>query len=259
MLGSGSLIARLVMRAADALRALPGLCIICDHPLNSTVSICPDCRVSLPWLHDACARCARPMVGDEARVLCGRCIIEPPPFDSCHAALVYQPPVDRLVKAFKFNADFASGRVLADCLATSLERSQTGRGFPRLGLGTAALLPVPLHTARQRSRGFNQSHEIARWLGSRFELPLMPRMLRRVRATAPQSGLSARARKTNLQGAFVVSSAPRSAPFRHVVLVDDVVTTGTTVGAVARVLKAAGVERVDVWAVARALEPGSAG
>ena len=110
------------------------------------------------------------------------------------------------------------------------------------------LLPVPLHPKRLRERGFNQALEIARPLGRRFQIPVEARACRRIRATRPQSELALAERRGNLRGAFAVRGALTA---RHLAIVDDVVTTGATVSALARVLLRQGVQRVDVWAVAR--------
>src|SRR5690606_29209375 len=112
-----------------------------------------------------------------------------------------------------------------------------------------AVVPVPLHCARLRRRGYDQALELARPLAHALALPLQPRLLQRVRATAPQSELSAAARRRNLRDAFVV--AADAAPPAHVVLVDDVMTTGATLHAAARALRHAGVARVDAWVCAR--------
>jgi ComF family protein len=112
-------------------------------------------------------------------------------------------------------------------------------------------VPMPLHTSRLVERGFNQSHEIARVVSRLLDLPLAAAGLRRIRSTAPQVGLSRRERAANLSGAFAAD--PGLVAGRHVVLLDDVVTTGSTVIEAASTLRAAGAASIAVWAVARAL------
>jgi ComF family protein len=112
-----------------------------------------------------------------------------------------------------------------------------------------AIVPVPLSRARFAERGFNQAGEIARHAARHLGLPLRARLLRRTRDAPAQSGLGAVERRSNLQGAFAVSGSPPP----RIALVDDVLTTGSTAAEAARVLKAAGAARVEIWVAARAL------
>ena len=155
-----------------------------------------------------------------------------------HAACLYDFPVDRLLPRFKFHRDLAAGRLLAQLMAeafTPLQRPQ-------------AVIALPLHRGRLRARGYDQALELARPLARALQLPLFEGALRRTRATAPQSELSAMARHRNLRGAFACDCAPLPA---HVALVDDVMTTGATLHAAAKALRRAGVVRVDAWVCAR--------
>jgi ComF family protein len=111
------------------------------------------------------------------------------------------------------------------------------------------LIPVPLHRAREAQRGYNQAHEMARQVGRRLELPVVSGPIERIRATPAQAGLDAAARRRNLQGAFL-RQGPW--PYRRVAIIDDVMTTGTTVEALAEVLREAGSEWIEVWVLARA-------
>lgn len=146
---------------------------------------------------------------------------------------------------FKFGRNLAAGRVLSELWIESIDRAS----IPR----SASIVPVPLHASRLRARGFNQALELAKPLAVALCVPLCADLLRRDRATAAQIELPADVRRRNLKGAFSVSNAEKL-PL-HVVLLDDVMTTGATVHECARVLKRAGVERVDVWALARAPAP----
>jgi ComF family protein len=114
------------------------------------------------------------------------------------------------------------------------------------------LLPVPLHPSRLRKRGYNQALELARPLGRRLGIPVRHDVLRRTRCTGAQTELDAAARVGNVRGAFALASLPAQ---RHVALVDDVMTTGATLAEAAMVLLAAGMDRVDVWALARTPRP----
>lgn len=157
-----------------------------------------------------------------------------------YAPFIYHFPLDRLVPRFKFHDDLAAGRLLAELMIEGLADTP----LPQ------ALVPVPLHASRLRQRGYDQALELARPLARHLQLPLLADALLRVRATAPQSELDAAARRRNLRQAFRV--LPGAALPVHVALVDDVMTTGTTLRAAAQTLARAGVERVDAWVCARA-------
>jgi ComF family protein len=173
--------------------------------------------------------------------LCGECLRRPPDYQHSVIPFLYAPPLTYLIKQMKFHRrlDLARGvgRLMADYLA---ERPDA---LPEV------MIPVPLHPRRMRRRGYNQALELARPLASVLDLPIDTRMVRRQRATAEQSHLEMPLRRRNVQKAFVLN---RQRPYRHVAIVDDVVTSGHTVNELARVLRLAGVERVDVWSCCRA-------
>lgn len=171
--------------------------------------------------------------------LCGACLRRPPPLAAVHAAFVYAFPLDRLLPRFKFHHDLAAGRLLAQGMADAF------RALPR----PDALIPIPLHRARLRSRGYDQALELAKPLACALGIPLHDHVLLRRRHTSPQSELDARGRRRNLRGAFAVSA--NAMPPAHVTLIDDVMTTGATLHAAALALRRAGVVRVDAWICAR--------
>ena len=152
------------------------------------------------------------------------------------------PPVDHFIRALKFRRQLGLARLLGEQMAQRLV-SETQR--PDL------ILPVPLHRARLRERGYNQALEIARPVARALGAPLDYFSLVRVRATAPQTGVTLTARRQNMRNAFRLRD-PATVRGRHVALVDDVMTTGSTVQAAARCLRQAGAETVEIWVVARA-------
>ena len=166
----------------------------------------------------------------------------PPPLSRVVVPYLYAAPLDRWLPRFKFHHDLAVGRLLSELM------SEACAPAPR----PQALVPVPLHHARLRSRGYDQALELAKPLARALSLPLRTDLLQRVRATTAQSSLHAGDRHRNLEGAFAVAGAAarRGLP-SHVALVDDVMTTGATLHAAARALLEAGVARVDAWACAR--------
>lgn len=228
---------RLARATIDLL--LPPICLACGEPGAAGRALCRPCADSLSWNRCACPRCALPLPAPAP--LCGRCLRRPPPFLRAGAPLLYGDPIDRWLAALKFRNGLAAGRLLGELLVDGLE--------PALLDGVDALVPMPLHRARLRERGYNQALELLRPLLRRQRLPLRLDDLRRERDTPHQLGLDAATRRRNLRGAFRASPALAG---RCVLLFDDVITTGSTVVEAARAVLAAGATEVRVLAVARA-------
>jgi ComF family protein len=162
------------------------------------------------------------------------------------APWAYEFPVTQLVQALKYEGALANARVFGTRMVMQAA-SENGDPWRE----SALIVPMPLHPSRLVERGFNQSHEIARVVSRLLDLRLAGPGLRRVRSTAPQVGLSRQERAGNLGGAFAAD--PNIVSGQHVVLIDDVVTTGSTAIEAASTLQAAGAASIAVWAVARAL------
>lgn len=225
------------LAARLAALAWPPRCLLCGETGWRGRDLCRACAAALPWNRSACLSCALPLPAPAPA--CGRCLRHPPPMRETHAALVYGFPVDRLLPRLKFHADLACGRLLAQLMIDAFA------ALPR----PDALIPLPLHRGRLRSRGYDQALELARPLSRAWGLPLLDGALVRRTGTLPQSRLDASARRRNLRGAFAADPGVALPP--HVVVVDDVVTTGATVHAAARALRRAGAQRVDAWVCAR--------
>ena len=230
-------------RWIEALRCglLPPRCLLCGAPGHDGIDLCADCAAELPRNRSCCARCALPLPTPAA--LCGQCQRHPPAWDVAWAPFRYGWPLDRLESRYKFGAALAAGRALG-----ALWQRE-----PMLVELPALIVPVPLHRARLRQRGYNQALELARPLAKALGLPCRHDALRRTRVTGAQTELDAVARRRNVRGAFDVREG--IALPSHVAVLDDVMTTGATLAECARVLKRAGVRRVDVWALARAPSP----
>jgi ComF family protein len=220
---------------------LPPRCVLCGLSSGS-VCICTACKLDLPWQGPHCQQCGLPLNSPGDRT-CGRCIQKPPPFTRTVCPLQYEFPADRLVQSFKFKRQLAAGRVLAHLLSEWTINKEAER--PDM------LIPVPLHNLRMIKRGFNQAYELGSYVGRMLEVPLFENALRRHRNTRAQSGLDRKQRRKNVRGAFYWHGLQK--PGRHVALIDDVMTTGTTVTECARIIKKAGAKRVDVWVAARAI------
>lgn len=227
--------------ASRALRVvLPLRCLLCGDHGSDGIDLCAGCTNDFTLNQPCCSRCALPLKAPAP--LCGQCLVRDPVFAAAWAPFLYTHPLDLLEARFKFRRDLAAGRVLAELMVMRVRVD--GPALPLL------IVPVPLHRLRLRERGYNQALELALPLARALGIPLRHDALIRTRPTPPQTGLDAKARRRNLRGAFEV--APTVEWPAHVVLLDDVMTTGATLREAAKTLHRAGVNRVDVWALARA-------
>ena len=225
---------KLFLHVADAL--LPQTCYVCGAQAQG-VPVCSDCLGELPRAKGgACPVCALP---GTAGSICGACLHQPPAFDATLACFEYAFPVDSMVLALKYQhrlglADFFAGELMR--VAGELTRR------------VDVVLPLPLHPRRLAERGFNQAVEIARPLAQASGLALELAAVRRVRNTVVQAGLGREARLRNPLGAFDCDVPLQGL---RILVVDDVMTTGATLGELARCLKQQGAARVDNLVVAR--------
>lgn len=220
-------------------RLLPPACLLCSA--RSTRPLCAGCLAELPWHRQPqCPQCAIPTPDGQR---CGACLKHPPAFDRTHAALAYAFPLDQMIPRLKYHGQLAIAPVLGECLAEAVASA------PR----PDRLMAMPLHASRIRERGFNHATEIARTVASQLGLPLDLASCRRTRDTPPQMGLKHDARRRNVRGAFACSGEVRG---QRIALVDDVMTTGTSLDELAATLKRAGAREVSCWVVARTLPPG---
>ncbi|HEX5056687.1 MAG TPA: ComF family protein [Gammaproteobacteria bacterium] len=224
----------------------PFNCIVCERAAGETgMDLCAACREDLPWLGRACFRCANPLaaaapVPEPTALVCGRCLRQAPHFERSHCVFNYGEPVSWVLHGLKYQRRLSGvpvlSRLLLEHLRTRVER------WPEL------IVPMPLHAARLRQRGFNQALEIARPLARALGIPLGAGICERKRNTAQQSELPASRRAANVRNAFRMRGA---LTVKHVAIVDDVITTGATVNELARLLKRNGAETVQIWAIAR--------
>ena len=226
----------------------PALCPVCQATLGARRRdpLCGTCWEAIRRLGPpGCARCGLAALtpGAAPAGLCAGCAREQPAWDWALAAAEYEGPARDALHAFKFHGKRALARPLA-----ALVLEQWGPALAAAGLD--ALVPVPLARARERERGFNQAALLAERLARGLGIDVRPRWLARMRDTQPQSDLGAAERRANVRGAF---AARADVAGRHVVVVDDVLTTGATAAECARALRAAGAARVGVVAVARVL------
>ena len=219
----------------------PQCCVFCGDIGDAECGpVCGACFNDLPWLQNPCPTCALPLgTKPQCRVSCGACQSHPPPYDRCVVALEYSFPVDAAIKALKFYGRLQYAPAFVEVLLAVIGQ---------LPADIDAFLPVPLHRWRLMKRGFNQASELAEPIARKLGMPIIENVVRRY-ATPYQSGLDARQRQKNLACAFAVRGRIGAT---HVVIVDDVVTTGETCRRLATELLLNGVEKVSVLALARA-------
>lgn len=228
---------------------LPACCLLCGQRCPHRL-LCPPCEGDLPRIEHACKQCSLPGNYGTA-MLCADCLRHPPLWDSAVAAMVYEYPIDHLVRRFKFQRNMVCGQLLANELVRTVKASWLDSGEAEANALPDLLIPVPLHFWRRCRRGFNQAEMIALELQRHCGIPMRCDLLRRINATAAQSGLDRQTRLKNLRNAF------QCAPLQgaHVALVDDVLTTGATLQECSAVLKRAGAKKVTVWVAARVPSP----
>jgi ComF family protein len=212
-------------------------------------ALCGACWQALHFLESPlCECCGLPLEGAEAGdILCGGCIADRPLYRRARAVFGYDEASRPLVARFKYR----DRTELAESFARWMARS----GYGLIG-GCDVITPVPLHPLRLVMRRFNQAGLLALSMGRRSGLPVVPDLLRRIRFTPPQVGLSAEARRRNV--AHIFRLRPRYAEKikdMRILLVDDVLTTGATAEACTRVLLRSGAAAVDVLTLARVVAP----
>lgn len=234
--------AGLLRSMRDAL--LPSNCALCGGLANAAVCLACEGAYVLPT--PRCPCCANPTGALDSGRHCGACLAHAPAFDATWVACDYAAPLDGLVLQLKFGAQLALAPWMAHVLhrAIVLDAAKWPNVLPDV------LCPVPLGDSRLVERGYNQALEVARPLARALGLPVAPRLLARLRDTAPQSGAAPGERRANVRGAFGVRGT-FDVRGRHVGVVDDVMSSGHTLAEVAAVLKRAGAARVTNIVFAR--------
>ena len=224
--------------------ALQISCLLCRGATSFGQPLCQLCLDACPDNQQACQRCGLPMTVSNL-LMCGQCLGQPPVFQHCYSAFQYLFPVNHIIHRIKYSRQLALIKPLTASLAEVLRERYHLLPWPE------AIIPVPLHKKRLRQRGYNQALLLAKALNRLLQdkgMVLDRRLVKRIRATEAQQQLKANQRRINIQGAFACHKA---ITYRHVAIVDDVVTTGETVSELSRVLLKQGVKTIDVWCLAK--------
>ncbi len=218
----------------------PRHCLFCLEKTYSHSDLCHYCAATLSLNSPCCLHCAEPLEQNSPQ--CGHCLSHTSHYDQVFSPYQYSAEMAYLIKQFKYQQKIYYARTLSELfIARSYQSSYFS--LPQL------LIPIPMHYQRLRQRGYNQAVELTRLLASHYDLPFDYLSFIRQRHTRLQAEMTARKRQKNVRNAFALKTAIR---YSHIALVDDVMTTGSTVNEAARTLKAAGIKKVDVWTIARA-------
>ena len=217
---------------------LPSICILCNQFHKGALSLCNLCVDLLTPLNQACQHCAHPLP-PTSHLLCGNCIKKPPHFDRAYVSYLYEEPLRSLIHQLKYYKKLHLASTLSYLMIRGLQE------FDR----PECLVPVPMHSKRIRQRGFNQSALLTKLIAKQLRLPYQLNCSQKISNTLPQAGLNSEQRRKNLRNTF--KTVPL--PYKHIMLIDDLLTTGSTANELAKAFKKTGIERVDICCCARAV------
>lgn len=220
---------------------LPNLCLLCATP--SKHLLCPACTDSLPYLGSSCRQCALPIASIHAE-LCGQCLTSKPSFDESISLTSYHGPIPYLINQFKHQRKHHIGTFLSELF---VDRKLHSRVKPDV------ITFAPLYWRKQLRRGMNQAERLANNIGRKLDVKVEP-LFKKMKSTAAQQNMSRRERLKNLKNSFILSNRELIED-KHIVFVDDVMTTCATAETAAKLLRTAGVGKVEIWTIARTPKP----
>lgn len=218
---------------------LPAVCVLCKQYHRESHAVCAFCTTLLKPIGPACQCCAHPLTDDNF-LFCGACIKKRPYFDKTITTYRFEDPLRSLLHQFKYEEALYLRSFLVKLMLD---------GQNLVDPATECLIPVPLHPLRIRQRGFNQAAELAKCLAKRLKIPCELQLCQKIIHTQAQASLNSQERRSNLQQAF----RARSSHYKHITLVDDLLTTGSTANELAKTLKNQGIKQVDLWCCARVI------
>ncbi len=217
----------------------PWRCVVCAARTRSNTAVCHACKPLLPYCKNSCANCGAQIANEGSNhLICGKCQQQLPFYDYLKTAFWYESPIDNLIVDYKYNNQWKAIEALLDLTYESFSKYCQNK----------LIVPVPSHSSRIRSRGFNVVYEFLRLMRQRITFEYSEHLIDRTINTKAQAGLKKEYRRKNLNNAFTVRE---NVVQKKILVVDDVVTTGTTVNEISRCFKMAGAQQVGVWAMAR--------
>ncbi|PJG84325.1 amidophosphoribosyltransferase [Conservatibacter flavescens] len=224
---------------------LRACCVQCQQVLAIAAhGLCCRCYRNIPR-YSYCGRCGSRL--QENAPICGRCLRQKPNWDQIVVASEYRKPLSDLIHRFKFQNQFWLDRTLARLLYLAIRQAKRTHGIAL----PEAVFSVPLYHTRQWQRNYNQADLLARYLATYLRLPYHADVLWRVKNTPSQRGLSAKARRLNMENAFTISNKITQFSYGSVALVDDVITTGSTLNEIAKQLRQQGIAHIQVWGLCK--------
>ena len=217
----------------------PKHCLWCQMRTHSHLTLCDECIHKLSYNTHSCRNCAIPIEQSNTTQCCHNCLRRPWPFNNIMVPLLYHPPISYFITELKFKHRLSHSKLMGELLLQAIDPSKI----------PALLIPVPLHAKRLRSRGFNQALEISKVINQHLHIPIDTTSIQRIKNTKPQSLLSKKERRGNLNNAFVIKKEIQQ---KHLVLIDDVLTTGQTVNELYKILNKNNHYTIDLWCCARA-------
>lgn len=223
----------------------PYTCIICSQHSTLQKDICLDCLNLLPKFPSGCEICARHIPHSPhllSGITCGKCISNPPHFDRTLALFSYVHPIDKFIINLKFNHQLIYAKLFGELFVKHLKSYYKNTSFPEL------VIPIPLHQKRLKQRGFNQVFELAKSIKKHLNIKIDTNSCIKIKNTPPQSLITFDERKVNIKNSFKIKYSIQA---KHVAILDDVMTTGHTVNELSKTLKKSGMQKIDVWCIAR--------
>ncbi len=220
-------------------------CLLCGGITLDKSKYCAACLKDLPWNQHFCQQCSLPMESQAAvSLVCGDCLTTPPPFSKTIAPFIYSFPINIIIHKVKYGKEQFWLKSLSIQFNAYLNEHHRSNPVPD------TLIPVPLHNAKLSVRTFNQAEVFARHLSAQLGIPANSKVLLKTRESSDQASLNKKQRLNNLKGCFCISNT-QAIQGKHLILIDDVITTKATSEVCSDLLLRGGAKRVDVWCLAR--------